>query len=207
MHALDVTRAFIWLAPWAALPTTDAALTALGAARWPYVEYIAYARSSGALPAPRPTDLHARPVPLDDIDRVLRACEDWYTASSVAAATHMARSGNSHLHAAFDHDLPVALAFLSPDQPWAYLTAAATAPSHRTRGAQGALIRSRLLHAQELGAHWCSCETNTTVQVSLRNLVRHGFIDRIRWLVYAWDSPSPSGSASPLAPPLPRPGA
>lgn len=118
---------------------------------------------------------------------MLVLCEHWYGKPGIATALRMLETGSVEVHMAFDGPQPVALGMLTLDGDWAYLSAAATDPAHRARGAQSALIRSRLRSAAARGVSWCSCETNTAVPISYRNLKRCGFNEAIAWHVYRWD--------------------
>lgn len=182
-----IGRLFMWVSPVARTPEAAKAIEASGAKPWPHVEYIALARRGGPCEPRIPTTLSVRVVGGDEVDSVLRAAEGWYSSDGVAAARKLIVGGICEMHAAFDGDAPVAIGMLTLDGGWAYLGAAGTAPEHRRRGAQSSLICSRVRRGGELGAAWCTCETNTTVPISLRNLVNCGFVDRIRWHVYVWD--------------------
>ena len=67
-----------------------------------------------------------------------------------------------------------------------YLTAAATAESHRQRGAQSALIARRIERARALGCTGLAVETLTMLQHSMRNLERAGFRVAYEKEIYEW---------------------
>lgn len=180
---------YIWLAPWAWNDDVEAMLTSAGAALCPWVDHIALARPAGACMVARTAPFEVRAMGSADGDEVMsivRRCEAWYSLTAVKTVEEMLRRGGFEFHAALEGGEPVAVGLMAMDGDWAYLFAAATAPEARRRGAQTALIASRIDRAAALGAKWCSCETNTAVATSLNNLHRLGFADAIRWRVYRW---------------------
>ena len=89
---------------------------------------------------------------------------------------------------AFDGKRPVAIAALCMFEDIGYLTAAATAESHRRRGAQQALIAKRIERAEALG---CAIEVSETLYMlehSWRNLQRAGFQEVYEKEVYEWSA-------------------
>ena len=66
-----------------------------------------------------------------------------------------------------------------PDGDWYYGTSIATRPSHRRRGAQGALLARRIRDAADLGCRWLVTETGEDLperpNPSFRNMLRTGF--------------------------------
>jgi GNAT superfamily N-acetyltransferase len=109
--------------------------------------------------------------------RLVTDAFDLPSAASVLLASLVGRP-RWHLFAAFDEDRPVAAAGLYVSGPTAYLAFGATAPSHRGRGAQSALIERRLRVAFALGARWVISETGRASGVepqhSYHNLTRAG---------------------------------
>jgi GNAT superfamily N-acetyltransferase len=204
MRGLGVRRAYLWLAPWACPPETQAALARAGASPWPHVRYVALARPAAPAAPARPTALVTRRIDPAEAPALLARIAHWYPEPSAAAALALIADGRDELHAAFDPAdppdpaTPVALAFLALDGPSAYLFAAMTDPARRARGGQSALIAARVTRAAELGLAWCTCETNTAVPVSLANLHRHAFAEAVEWRVYRWDEPAAS-PAPPVA--------
>lgn len=83
-----------------------------------------------------------------------------------------------HVFVACDGDLPVASAALFVHGRVANLAGAATLPSHRRRGAQGALLAARLEAARAAGCDHVCAETGVRVEGepngSYRNMVRVG---------------------------------
>jgi ribosomal protein S18 acetylase RimI-like enzyme len=84
-----------------------------------------------------------------------------------------------HAFVARDGEVPVGLGLLRVDGLVGYLAGGATAPSHRRRGAQGALVAARVARARALGCRWVATETGEEIpgepQHSFRNLRRAGF--------------------------------
>ena len=66
--------------------------------------------------------------------------------------------------------------------------AAATAESHRQRGAQQALIAARIEQAERIGCSILVSETLTMLEHSLRNLQRAGFQEVYEKEVYEWNA-------------------
>lgn len=186
LGAISCPSAFIWIAPWACPPETLAALARAGATRVPYVEYIALSRPAGATAPPRPCTLDVRPVTGAEAPAILDQVRPWYWPSGADTALRQFHAGVIEIHAAFDGPTVAAIGLLTPDGDWAYLGSAFTREDYRGRGVQSALICARVTRAAALGARWCSCETNTVVPVSLRNLHACGFESRISWSVFRW---------------------
>lgn len=187
---LGFTRMFVWLAPWAWNDSIEFRLNECGATRVPWVEYIAFARQSGAVELAKPTEFSVRRLESDEAESVLPNLLSWYGADSVSNALRMMHAGVEEVFGAFRGNQPVGIGLLMTEnvgEGWGYLGAAATDPAFRSRGAQGALIAARVARVAELGARWCTVETNTVVDISLRNLERYGFQRRIYWRVYEWN--------------------
>ena len=108
-----------------------------------------------------------------------------------------------HHFMAFDRAHPVAVGALAVFEGLGYLTAAATAESHRQRGAQSALIARRIDRARALGCTVLAVETLTMLQHSMRNLERAGFRVAYEKEVYEW-SPDNDAGAVVVAKPSPR---
>ncbi len=89
---------------------------------------------------------------------------------------------------AFDADRPVAIAALCIFENLGYLMAAATAESHRQRGAQQALIASRVEKAEQIGCSALVSETLYMLQHSYRNLQRAGFQEAYEKEVFEWNA-------------------
>ena len=88
------------------------------------------------------------------------------------------RSGWCH-YLAFEGDLPIATGalFVQGDAGW--LGLGATLPSHRRRGAQGAIMARRIRDAADLGCRWVVTETGEDLpdhpNPSFHNMLRTGF--------------------------------
>ena len=89
---------------------------------------------------------------------------------------------------AFDGGRPVAIAALCIFEDLGYLMAAATAESHRKRGAQQALIAKRIERAEQLGCSIQVSETLYMLEHSYRNLQRAGFQEVYEKEVYEWSA-------------------
>jgi GNAT superfamily N-acetyltransferase len=89
---------------------------------------------------------------------------------------------------AFDGKRPVAIAALCMFEDIGYLMAAATAESHRRRGAQQALIAKRIERADALGCAIEISETLYMLEHSWRNLQRAGFQEVYEKEVYEWSA-------------------
>jgi GNAT superfamily N-acetyltransferase len=91
---------------------------------------------------------------------------------------HVGRAGWT-MFGAFDKEALVGVATMHHQGDVVCLSGAATLPSHRNRGGQGALMAARLKEAALLGAQWASTETGTETATdpnpSLHNMRRMGF--------------------------------
>lgn len=101
-------------------------------------------------------------------------------ASRIAWSVAARLSDGDENFVALDGARPVAAASLRVDGDLAWLGGAATRTRWRRRGAQGALIATRLRRAVQLGCRWAWCETaepaHRRPDISRRNLLRHGFV-------------------------------
>jgi GNAT superfamily N-acetyltransferase len=83
---------------------------------------------------------------------------------------------------AVSDDEPAAAGALYADGNGAYLGFAATVPEHRGKGAQNALLATRIHRARELGCRWVSTETGEQRpgdrSGSYRNILRAGFSEQ-----------------------------
>jgi GNAT superfamily N-acetyltransferase len=79
-------------------------------------------------------------------------------------------------------DEPAAAGALFAEGEGAYLGFAATLPEHREKGAQSALLETRIRRARDLGCRWASTETGEQrpgqPSSSYRNLRRAGFVEQ-----------------------------
>lgn len=128
-----------------------------------------------------PTDLR-----VEQIDESLAetfgnvACEGFgmpIELKSILAGT-IGRPGWNH-YIAFDEDKPAAAAALYVRNDAGWLGVAATLPSYRRRGAQGALMARRICDGAKLGCEWLVTETGQDraekPNPSFHNMVRTGF--------------------------------
>jgi GNAT superfamily N-acetyltransferase len=82
----------------------------------------------------------------------------------------------------------VAIAALCIYEDIGYLMAAATAESHRKRGAQLALIAKRVERAERSGCSILVSETLYMLEHSFRNLQRAGFEEAYEKEIYEWNA-------------------
>lgn len=140
--------------------------------------YVADLREADAAPHPA---MRVRPVTDDSIDEwltVLREGNEVTRPDEAVRSDEMALAaatvpGETAYLAALD-GRPAGCGSLTPDQGVAWLGGAATAPSARRRGVQGALVRHRTVEAKRLG---CDLAVATAMPAggSARNLARVGF--------------------------------
>lgn len=187
---LQCAKFYAWLAPWAWDDAVEAALNAAGARHVDWIQYIAFAREAGGGFELRPTHFTTRRIEATKAESFIAQIAPWYGEDGAATGARMIAQGVEEVFGAFLNDKPVGVGLLTMDQSgpgWGYLGAAGTDPAFRGQGAQTALIGARIRRVAELGAKWCTVETNTAVDVSLRNLLRCGFVPRISWRVYEWN--------------------
>ncbi len=190
MRGIESPKAYFWLAPWAWDEGVETMLRANGASLWPYVEYIAFSRRAERAGSTRETEFLTRRVDADEAEDFFGSIAPWYGEDGARTATKMVREGVEEAIGAFIGGKPVGVGLLAmdPEGPgWGYLGAAGTDPAFRGRGVQSSLIAARIARVAQVGANWCTVETNTTVPISLRNLERAGFEKRILWRVYKWE--------------------
>ena len=84
-----------------------------------------------------------------------------------------------HAYLAYDGDVPVATAGMYVTHDVAWLVMGSTLPTHRRRGAQGALLARRVEDGRALGCRRFVTETGAddadAPKASLRNMLRVGF--------------------------------
>lgn len=131
---------------------------------------------------PAHTDLSVRPAAPADADALGHMLAEGFSMPAEAArvwASSVGRPHGFHPYVACDGETPVAAALMYVRGDVANLVAASTLPSHRGRGAQGALLARRIVDALDLGARMLVAETGEKVpgdpQRSYRSLLRHGF--------------------------------
>ena len=181
--AKGVKRFFVWLSPGPDMDIARGWLEESGLSRIRRTGYPTLCRS-GAAPAPFRTDLEIRQVSADDIERARDQLGETLWPEYARAA-----GGEGFFHyMAFDGDRPVAIAALCVFEDLGYLMAAATAESHRKRGAQQALIAKRVERAEQLGCSSLVSETLYMLEHSHRNLQRAGFREVYEKEVYEWNA-------------------
>src|SRR5262249_18498188 len=155
-----------------------------------YVEYPVLARPAALITPPRPCEFSIRVVGAREAPPILGAGAACY-GGGTARAQAMLDRGCGELHSAFEGDRPVAFTvLLNRGEGFACPGPAGTDPQKRGRGAQTALICSRVSAAARAGIQWCISETNTAVTHSLGNLRRCGFETVLNWRVYGWNQPA-----------------
>ncbi len=191
---LECPRIFLWLAPWGCDVGTEAALRRAGAVPMQDVDQIAVGcetdggEARAAAGAPVGALFEARRLAPGEIAEVMERVRPWYGPDGAGIAARFTKPGRVEIFGAFEGEAPVAIALLMIDGEWAYLGGAGTDPTKRGRGAQTALIRTRVQRGADLGVRWCAAETNTAVATSFRNLRRCGFQDVLVWRVWRWDN-------------------
>ncbi len=187
MKGLGKRRVFFRIGPRGWDEGTHAALAAAGAVEVRWVRYpVVWRDVTGEMDAR--TEFEVCVVPRATASAVMRATSPWFSDAGIRAAGALVENGQAELHAAFEGGRPVSVGLLMMDGEWGYLGFAGTAPEKRGRGGQSALVRSRVLRARELGAKWCTSETVTAVETSLRNLNRMGFVEGFGIRVYGWNA-------------------
>jgi GNAT superfamily N-acetyltransferase len=78
--------------------------------------------------------------------------EEWLAPHMRSYIAHWPRQRGYELYVAMEQQTPIAVAVLFMYEDVCYLADAATAPEHRNRGAQAALIAARIARASEVGA-------------------------------------------------------
>lgn len=177
-------RCFAYLSPCAQAEAIADWLLALGFTRYDGPAYLTLASPlTGARPAA--SELVIRPLAPDDpAHDAMADIQDFPGANQLWRT--LRRCPQATTFGAFDAEAGlVAGAALVIEGPLAYLAMAATAPAHRGRGAQSALIAARLASAAERGCTLAASETLSLLTTSLANLQRAGFDVAYERLVYA----------------------
>jgi hypothetical protein len=109
------------------------------------------------------TDLTVRRIGAQDADRMAQVQVATMELPAVMApwCARQVTADGWRAYAAFDGDDLVAFGTLSLHGPVAQLSGAGTLPSHRRRGAQSALMATRIRDAAALGATWVTAETGS----------------------------------------------
>jgi GNAT superfamily N-acetyltransferase len=181
--AEGVTRFFVWLSPGPDMELMRRRLEEGGLSRIRRTGYPTLCRNSGS-PVQFKTDLEIREVSVDDIE----AARDQLGETLWPEYARSAGTEDFFHYMAFDGRRPVAIAALCIFEDLGYLTAAATAESHRKRGAQQALIAKRVERAEQLGCSIQVSETLYMLEHSYRNLQRAGFQEVYEKEVYGWSA-------------------
>ncbi|HEY3148386.1 MAG TPA: GNAT family N-acetyltransferase [Dongiaceae bacterium] len=179
--AEGIGRFFVWLSPGPGMEAVRGWLNASGLTRVQWTGYPTLCRSVRS-PVPFSTDLEVCEVGVDEIAAMHEPPDQIIWPDYVRTA---GCEGFFH-YMAFDGKRPVAIAALCIFEDIGYLMAAATAESHRRRGAQQALIAKRIERAEALG---CAIEVSETLYMlehSWRNLQRAGFQEVYEKEVYEW---------------------
>jgi GNAT superfamily N-acetyltransferase len=126
-----------------------------------------------------------------DFGRIVRAAYGLPAAMEPIVSSTPEREG-WYCWLALGGDEPVGAAALFVDEGAGYLGYAGTAPEHRGKGAQSALLAARIRRARELGCDAVFTETGKLLpdrpSVSYRNILRSGFKEL--YVVPNWLSPS-----------------
>jgi GNAT superfamily N-acetyltransferase len=181
--AEGVKRFFVWLSPGPDMEVMRRWLRGSGLCRIRRTGYPTLCRSVRS-PVQFRTDLEIREVSVDDIG----AARDQLGDTLWPEYARSAGAEDFFHYMAFDGGRPVAIAALCIFEDIGYLTAAATAESHRKRGAQQALIAKRIERAEQIG---CAIEVSETLYMlehSYRNLQRAGFQEVYEKEVYEWNA-------------------
>ena len=142
--------------------------------------WVKFARAAAEPPAP-PTSLRIErigPERADEFTAVLAAGFE-IPQSVTAMLAHLPGRPGWSWYLAHDGDVPVACGALFVHGRHGWLGQAATLPAHRRRGAQSALLATRIGAAHAAGAEIVVTETGEIVDdrptISYRNILRAGF--------------------------------
>jgi len=178
-----VRRFFVWLSPGPNMDVVRRWLQGSGLSRIRRTGYPTLCRSDRS-PVQFRTDLDVCEVSVDDIE----AARDQLGDTLWPEYAKSAGTKDFFHYMAFDGGRPVAIAALCVFEDIGYLMAAATAESHRKRGAQQALIAKRIERAEQLGCSIQVSETLYMLEHSYRNLRRAGFREVYEKEVYEWNA-------------------
>jgi GNAT superfamily N-acetyltransferase len=181
--ARGVKRFFVWLSPGPDMDVVRRWLAGSGLSRIRRTGYPTLCRTAPS-PLQFRTDLEIREVSVDEIEGTRDQLGDTLWPEYVRSA-----GGDGFFHyMAFDGGRPVAIAALCVFEELGYLMAAATAETHRNRGAQQALIAKRIERAERIGCPILVSETLYMLEHSYRNLQRAGFQEVYEKEVYEWNA-------------------
>jgi GNAT superfamily N-acetyltransferase len=181
--AEGVKRFFVWLSPGPDMDVVRRWLEGSGLSRIRRTGYPTLCRSH-ASPVQFRTDLEVREVSVDEIEDARDRLGDTLWPEYARSA---GKQDFFH-YMAFDGGRPVAIAALCIFEDLGYLMAAATAETHRKRGAQQALIARRIERAEQIGCSMQVSETLYMLEHSYRNLQRAGFEEVYEKEVYEWSA-------------------
>lgn len=181
--AVGVKRFFVWLSPGPDMGVVRGWLNERGLTRVRWRGYPTLCRS-GHSPVQFKTDFEIREVNAAQVEAARGQLGDTLWPEYARPA---GKQGFFH-YMAFDGERPVAIAALCLFEDLGYLMAAATAETHRKRGAQQALIAKRVERAEQIGCTTLVSETLTMLKHSLRNLQRAGFQEVYQKEVYEWNA-------------------
>jgi GNAT superfamily N-acetyltransferase len=178
-----VNRFFVWLSPGPDMETARGWLEQHGLVRNRRTGYPTLCRT-GPVPFHFETDLEIREVSEAEIAAASGHLGERQWSDDACSAC-----GDGFFHyLAFDGNEPVAIAALCVFEDIGYLMAAATAESHRRRGAQQALIATRIERAEQAGCSILVSETLYMIEHSYRNLRRAGFQEAYEKEIYEWNA-------------------
>ncbi len=180
-RAQGVKRFFVWLSPGPDMELVRGWLEASGLSRIRRTGYPTLCRKCH-VPVSFSTDLEIRQVSVREIDAARAQLGETMWSEYAKSA---GEDGFFH-YMAFDGALPVAIATLCIFEDLGYLMAAATAEGYRKRGAQQALIATRIRQAERAGCALLVSETLYMIEHSYRNLQRAGFQEVYEKEVYEW---------------------
>jgi GNAT superfamily N-acetyltransferase len=178
-----VRRFFVWLSPGPNMDEVRRWLQGSGLSRIRRTGYPTLCRSDRS-PAQFRTDLEIREVSVDDVE----AARDQLGDTLWPEYARSAGTKDFFHYMAFDGGRAVAIAALCVFEDLGYLMGAATAESHRKRGAQQALIAKRVERAEQIGCSIMVSETLYMLEHSYRNLQRAGFREVYEKEVYEWSA-------------------
>ena len=181
--AEGVKRFFVWLSPGPDMDVVRRWLMGSGLSRIRRTGYPTLCRSQ-ASPVHFETDFEIREVSVDEVE----AARDQLGDTLWPEYARSAGSEGFFHYMAYDGRRPVAIAALCVFEDIGYLMAAATAESHRRRGAQQALIAKRVERAERIGCSLLVAETLYLLEHSYRNLQRAGFQEAYEKEVYEWNA-------------------
>src|ERR1700738_3025304 len=181
--AEGVKRFFVWLSPGPNMDVVRRWLKGSGLCRIRRTGYPTLCRSH-ASPLSFKTDLEIREVSVDEIEQA----RDYLGDTLWPEYARSAGSDGFFHYMAYDDGRPVAIAALCIFEGLGYLMAAATAETHRKRGAQQALIAKRVERAEQIGCSVMVSETLYMLEHSYRNLQRAGFQEAYEKEVYEWNA-------------------